>query len=321
MRLALLLTLVWVNALAQPRPLHNISPARPTHEISILRVDLQDLKPAHGGPTYFSVKRAPFRGKAEIAEVSLYGQEGIATVGFELIDDAGRVLQTVPALRTGAAVDSDGYLLKLDVPDLPFRLRIRGADLHGQLFSHTWPHRFVPIEGTPASPIPAELESQFHAGDLRMSRAGISNATYQPLASPNGNPLGLRIAFTVRFDTAGYYDVTPHVFPVYSEFRWRGEIAMRPVNLEARTQYDANIDYHLTYDMIPAYITRKPDGSYCMQSPPRLALFEEIMASSQPVKYRVDIASLDFVSETVPLDPARTWFQSFRREGATQCAQ
>src|SRR5690349_20809844 len=101
MRICALLTIVGVNAIfAQPLPLRNLSSPTATHEISILRVDLQDLKPAHGGLSYFSVKRAPYRGQQELAEVSLYGQEGIAAVRFEMIDSSGRVLATVPAMRT-----------------------------------------------------------------------------------------------------------------------------------------------------------------------------------------------------------------------------
>jgi hypothetical protein len=177
------------------------------------------------------------------------------------------------------------------------------------------------MEGAPAAPIPAELATRFQPGDLHLTRAAISNATYEPLVSPNGNPLGLRIHFTVRFSAAAAYDLTPHVFPVYSEYRWRGEIGMRTLTLPTPAQYSPDTDYQLTYDLIPAYVANNRDGSYCVQSPPRLAVFEEIMASRQPVKYRVAISSLDFVSETAPLDPARTWFESFRREGATQCAR
>jgi hypothetical protein len=275
---------------------------------------------AHGGPSYFSVKRAPFRGKSEIAEATVFGQEAIATIRFELIDEAARVPQPVPAIPTGNAIDSDSYLLKLDVPDLPLRLRIRGSDLRGRPFTHTWPRLFVPMEGAPAAPIPAELDAQFHPGDLRMSRAAISEATYEPLLSARGNPLGLRIRFTVRLDAPGYYGVTPHVFPVYAEYRWRGEISMRALDT-GRTQFDAGTDYHWTYDMIPGYVSRNHDGSYCVLAPPRIAVFEEIMAGRQPVKYRVDISSLDFDSETDPLDPPRTLFQGFRHEGATQCAR
>src|ERR1043166_4935771 len=163
MRFRALLTFAAVNALAQPLPLRNLRRPTVTHEISILRVDLQDLKPAHGGPSYFSVKRAPYRGRPEIAEASLYGQEGIAAVRFELIDASRRGL---PAARTGDGLDADGYMLKIDVPDVPFRLRIRGEDLAGRAFQNTYQHLFVPMEGAPAAPIPPELVSRFQAGDL-----------------------------------------------------------------------------------------------------------------------------------------------------------
>src|ERR1041385_3206506 len=99
MRFRALLTFAAVNALAQPVPLRNLQRPTVTHEISILRVDLQDLKPAPGGPSCFSVKRAPYRGRREIAEVSLYGQEGIAAVRFELIDASGRDA-TISSKRT-----------------------------------------------------------------------------------------------------------------------------------------------------------------------------------------------------------------------------
>ena len=322
MRLCALFTIVCANAgFAQPQPLHTISTSHPASEISILRVDLQDLMPAHEGPSYFSVKRAPFRGKQEVVEVSVYGQEGIGTLRFELLDESGRVLRTVPAIRTGDAIDADEYLLKIDVPQLPFRLRIRGLDLRGQPFENTFRHLFVPAEGNPAAPIPAELEARFQPGEIRMPRAGISGATFQPLTSANGNPIGLRVSFTARFDTAGYFDLTPHVFPVYQEYRWRGEIGMTVLGaVGGPARYEANTDYHLTYDFVPAYVVRRPSG-YCMQMPARLDIFEAIMASTQPVKYRVDVSSLDFFSETTPLAPQRAWFEGFRKEGAADCGR
>jgi hypothetical protein len=318
MRAALLLMLVWVNAHGQPRPLRNVSRAPSPSEISILRVSLQDLKPAHGGPSYFPVKRQPFRGMSEIAEATVFGQEAIATIRFELVDQAGRVIRNVPAMRTGNGADSDGYVLKLEVPDLPFRIQIRGTDLRGRPFSSTWKSLFVPMEGGPAAPVPPG--AQFQSGDLRISRPTISDATYEPLVSPNGNPLGLRIAFTVRFSEPGYYDVTPHVFPVYVEYRWRGEVGMHSSTI-GQTRFDADTEYHLTFDMIPSYVNRNREGGYCLLAPARLAVFEEIMASRQPLKYRIDISSLDFVSETEPMEPQRTWLEAFQREGATRCAQ
>ena len=320
MRIWALLTIVGVNAIfAQPLPLRNLSRPTATHEISILSVDLQELKPAHGGPSYFSVKRAPYRAQQELAEVSLYGQEGIAVVRFELIDQSGRVLAAVPAARTSDGLDADGYILKIEVPHVPFRLRIRGEDLAGRAFQNIFAHLFVPIEGAPAAPIPAGYESRFQPGDLRMPRAGITAATYQPLASPNGNVIGLRVQFTARFDAPGYYNLTPNVWPIYQNFRWRGVIGMRALNTEGmRQRYEANTDYPLTFDFVPSYVNQVR-GAWCIQPPYQPGLFDAIMASREPVRYGVAISSLDFASETIPLAPQRTLFENFHREGAAGC--
>jgi len=322
MRLFALLSLVWVNAAAQPLPLRNISKPRPSREISILSVEIQDLKPAHGGPSYFPAKRAPFRGKQEIVEVSLFGQEAIGAVRFDLIDEAGRAIADVPAIRTGDAIDAGEYILKVEVPQTPFRFRIRGRDVQGQPFERIFRRLFVPMEGTPAGPIPADFDGRFQTGEIRMGRSSVSEASYEPLVSPSGNAIGLRVRFTARFDAAGHYDLTPHVFPVYENSRWRGTIGMQSTGTPGGpARYEPNTDYPLTFDFIPSYVARLA-GRTCISIPTSgLATWEAIMASTQPVKYRVDISGVDFVSETAPLAPARTWFEGHRREGVADCVQ
>jgi hypothetical protein len=362
---------VWVNALdAQSRPLHNLSSPRAAREISILRAAFQELKFGHEGPSYFTVKRAPYRGKQEIAEVSLFGQESIGAVRFELIGETGRVLGSVPAFRVGDGADADEYMLRIDVPQLPFRLRIRGEDFRGQPFENTLRRLFVPIEGSvPAAEPPIELDPQqtkvfrkliddyeretrarFEQAktEIRIARSGVSDAAYQPLTSASGNPIGLRVAFTARFGAAGFYTVTPHAFPVYENNQWRGQIDMKvldagvtpapptvpnsPVDGLAATlqyggatHYEANTDYRFTFDLVPNYVISSADRvRHCVyletfRAGNRLAVWEAIMASTLPVKYRIDISNLDFNSETVPLPPQRTWYEGFRREGAADC--
>jgi hypothetical protein len=371
MRICALLTIVWVNALcAQSQPLRNLSSRRAAGEISILSVNFQELKFGHEGPSYFSAKRAPYRGKQEIAEVSLFGQESIGSVRFELIGETGRVVGTVAAFRVGDGADADEYMLRIDVPQLPFRFRICGADLGGQPFQSTFRRLFVPIEGSVRKDeLPPGLSARevgiftkliddyeketrvrFDAaqGEIRIARSGVSDAAYQPLTSATGNAIGLRVAFTARFGAAGFYTVTPRAFPVYDNPQWRGQIDMKVLDAGVTpvppnspelladgvhsalqyggaAHYDAGVDYRFTFDLVPNYIIRSADGArYCAyletyRAANRLALWEAIMASTQAVKYRIDISNLDFASETAPLPPQRTWFESFRREGAADC--
>ena len=360
-----LLTVVWVNALfAQSQPLRNLSARRPAGEISILRVDFQELKFGHEGPSYFSVKRAPFRGRQEIGEVSLFGQEAIGSVRFELIGETGRVLGGVSAFRVGDGADADEYMLRIDVPQLPFRFRIRGKDAGGRPFQSTFRRLFVPTEGSvPKAELPTGLDpreagiftkliddyeketlARFAAAqsEIRIPRSGVFDAAYQPLISANGNAIGLRVTFTARFEAAGVYTVTPRVVPVYGNPQWRGQIDMKvmdagvsPVppgdglasSLEhgGAAHFDADVDYHFTFDLVPGYIIHSADGKrFCayletFRTGNRLAIWDAIMASTQPVKYDVAISNLDFSSETAPLPAQRTWFEGFRREGAADC--
>src|SRR5579864_2651206 len=113
--------LVLQVCLAQTTPLRVIRREPVVRDISILRVDLQELKFGREGPIYFSTKRAPFRGKQEIVEVGLFGQEAISTVRFDLVGEGGEILSSPPAFRVGSGADADEYFLLVDVPVQPFR--------------------------------------------------------------------------------------------------------------------------------------------------------------------------------------------------------
>src|SRR5579871_5949826 len=144
---------------AQPWPLRSISPPAAARAVSILQVRIQELKYGHEGPDYFSVDRSPFTGKQELVEVTLFGQEEIGSVRFELIDELGQPLAVLPAFRTSDGADADEYLVQVDVPRQPFRFRIQGEDRRGRSFTNVFKRLFVPEEGS-ASPVrlPAGLD-------------------------------------------------------------------------------------------------------------------------------------------------------------------
>jgi hypothetical protein len=50
-----------------------------------------------------------------------------------------------------------------------------------------------------------------------------------------------------------------------------------------------------------------------------MATWEAVEASETPVRYHVDIPSLDFQADTGDLPPQRLYLESFRRDGAGDC--
>ncbi|MGO9258328.1 MAG: hypothetical protein ACLQU1_18725 [Bryobacteraceae bacterium] len=356
-------------ASAQPWPLNQVSQGGTARPISILQIQIQELKFGHEGPGYFSADRAPFRGNQELVEAELFGQEAIASVRFELVSESGQLLSMVPAFRIRDGADADEYYLQVEVPPQAFRFRIEGRDSQGRPYASVFPKLFVPLEGSaPKFEFPAGLNedqsrrlqswigaseertrAQFASarkaypdGTIRIGRWSISAATYEPLVSPLGNVLGVRVRFRVRFESPGYYALSPYVFPLYANFRWRGTVGMKVLDAAvdpalaadgaadalrygAAAHYEADMAYRFTFDFVPDYVIRNEAGTrYCLntqglRNTARLPVWEEILASEEPVKYRVDISSLNFVSEASAMSPQKAYYEGFLREGALDC--
>jgi hypothetical protein len=354
---------------AQPWPLNQIPQDGTPHPISILEIQIQELKFGHEGPAYFPVDRAPFRGKQELVEATLFGQEAIATVRFELVSESGQLLSVVPAFRIGDGADAYEYYLQVEVPPQAFRFRIAGRDSQGRPYASVFPELFVPSEGSaPESELPAGLNDDqsrrlqnsmdaaeertrarfasarkvYPDGAIRIAGWRVSAATHEPLVSPLGNVLGVRVRFRVRFEGPGYYALSPYVFPVYANYRWRGTVGMKVLDASvdpapaadgaadalrygAAAHYEADMTYRFTFDFVPDYVIRNEAGTrYCLnaqglRNTGRLPVWQEILASEEPVKYRVDISSLNFFSETSAMSPQKAYYEGFLREGALDC--
>ena len=58
-------------------------------------------------------------------------------------------------------------------------------------------------------------------GTVTRPHARIRQAEYAPLLSGQGNPLGVRVRYTITFSEDGYYQASPQVSPVFRDFDWR----------------------------------------------------------------------------------------------------
>jgi hypothetical protein len=356
-------------ALAQPWPLNQIPQDDTSRPVSILEIRILELKFGHEGPGHFPVERAFFRGRQELVEAVIFGQESLSTIRFEVVSQSGQLLSTVPAFRVGDGADADEYYLQVDVPQQAFHFRIKGSDSQGRPYASLFPKLFVPLEGAaPQFELPAGLsqdqsrrlqavvdavEEQTRArfasarnaypdGTIRIARWSISAATYEPFLSPLGNVLGVRVRFRVRFHSPGDYAVTPYVSPLFANFRWRGTAGMKVLNAavdpalvsdgaadalrySAPAHFEAETAYQFRFDFVPDYMIRNEAGTrYCVNSQSlrtagRLPAWEEIRTSAEPVKYRVDISSLNYYSVSAPMPPQKDYYEAFLREGALDC--
>jgi hypothetical protein len=289
---------------AQVTPLRNTAAAPRSAEIELGSVEFRDLQWGREGPNYCPTRRAPQRGAPEIAEASVYGHAAIAAIRFEAIDTAGQALGTAAAARTASGVDDGGYVLRIETPAQPFRVRITGQDVRGRPFTRLYAKLFRPgDEPAPAPQLPAGLTiqqaDQFrHALDVfrrqleggfqpetRIPRSEVAGAGYEALRSSEGKPLGLRLLASVRFSVGGNYAVSPHVFPLYANSDWRSAITMKVLDAQVdpapevpagipladviryggEARYQGEVEYRFVFDLVPSYVIRNAGGTrYCL---------------------------------------------------------
>ena len=114
------------------------------------------------------------------------------------------------------------FTLLLDTPDRPFRVSARGRDSSGKRFQRVigWlirpqtsdqPGAANPrTEGAPAEGdnpgqtwTPQEWNQSVVEGEYKVIRAEVVSWSDEPLLSEKGNPIGIRLKYSVRFPVDG----------------------------------------------------------------------------------------------------------------------
>ncbi len=348
-------------------------PQRDTKAITFHSFEFQQIYFGREGPNYIRIKGEPSQGAQQLAKAELFGHEAIATVRFEMLNQAGKLIQRLRLTKTSYRLSDGQYEGLINVPVQPFRVVVSGQDIHGRTFRRVHTHLFQPAEHPPAPPLVPEgfpeeykqkikqiletedekTKARFQAEDLGqpdgflvMPRIEVSNVTYEPFLSQNGNPLGIRLKYEVSFSQHGTYSPSPLVFPAYENFDLRGAVEMKVINESVQpmpevqhsqnrsdllkydipAKYRGDVVYHFVADMIPGYVIQNAaKAKYCIYSrkfetsPKARSVWDTIQASELPIKYGVDIRNTRFYGQTENYYPQRTFYLNFVEEGAQDC--
>ena len=319
------------------------------------------------GPMETPLKTLPVRGRDYFVDADVFGIESVASIRFDLVDAAGRSLQTLHMWKaTDSARDWKFYGF-VTVPSESFRVVASGADRGGAAFRSMLDTMFEPATTGPPEPpipppgIPANLSGQLqdsiaayrqelktrHAragrehpdGVIPLTRAQVSRIAYEPLPSPSGNPIGMRVRYSIQFSASQTIAAVPLVFQVDGS---RGVVEMKPlagsvtpaprmlgvgsldgvILYHAAATYQAGTTYSFTVDLVPDYIVQgKQTGRFCIyeQKFTNRSVWDALMASPTPVPYSVSISDTDTNARIPEFFPQRTFYQSFKTAGAVDC--
>ena len=246
------------SALAQPhdlspRPVRAVTEQPKPSSIEFVRFDFQQPGLYHALTVHYrAIKGEPSAGAEYGVEASLGGQEAIATLLFEVVDEAGTAVQPIPMVHRSIGVPGHlEFIGMLTVPSHTFRVRVTGEDIYGKRFSLVFRRLFKPLLESPAAEeVPTEFGGEFArhvqqmfadarawrqalaagnpSGRIVMPLTHVSNVTYAPLVSPSGRPLGIRVTYDVEFSQAGRYNPGLRIFAEDKEDTSVGRYPLRP---------------------------------------------------------------------------------------------
>jgi hypothetical protein len=254
------------------------------------------------GPMDAPLSTTPVMGREYFVEADLSGIESAANIRFELLDAAGRPLQALTMWKASDSSTDGEFYGFITVPNQPFRAAVIGTTTNGAALRFVLDTLFQPAaDGPPDQPIlppgipaneidkiqgivnlyrqqlrtrAAQAAIDHPGGVIALPRTVVSPIAYEPLVSASGDPIGIRLRYTIRFPSQQTITAVPHVFPVYQETAWRGIVTMKPLNgtiiptpqtagvqslrevivYQAPATYQAGVTYTFTVDMAPDFV-------------------------------------------------------------------
>jgi len=248
-----------------PRSAQSEYPVKPvsTHTPTVADIHFEAfefnwLTNSRYGPMPWQITGQPSKNTYYYVEPKVYGEDAIATMKFEAVDEHGALISVIPILQKTGAGGRPDFLGMMLTPDRPFRVVVSGQAVDGKSYRIVHPSLFVPsdvpekwdpemlkrMEGAGVKNKIAWLEDKMRQdyltvkqefeklkdGTIVMPRTRVFNVNYVPLLSSSGQPLGLRITYEATFSQTGYYNPQLQVFFDYKILEWRGVVDWYALN-------------------------------------------------------------------------------------------
>jgi hypothetical protein len=156
----------------------------------------------------------------------------------------------------------------------------------------------------------------------------VFNMRDEPLLSAKGNPIGVRLHYSMRFPNSDYFWHTPSLragkdfgASIWADGQFT-EPAVTPPLIPGKNtapRYEQGKQYDFTADILPYFVVRSGDGAkLCLLEPPPnyRAGFERLMGEG--LRYRIHINGTKFEAVTQNTYSPKTFYDSALKEGAVK---
>jgi hypothetical protein len=151
----------------------------------------------------------------------------------------------------------------------------------------------------------------------------------EELVSPQGNPIGVRLKYSVRFPSSNYFWQSASLqadnrlaVGVWADGHRAGEVIEPPLTSaeNGAPRYEQSKTYDFTTEFLPNFLMWNPQKtSLCIvDSPPEYAAaFRALILNGSPLHYTVAISGTKYQAQTEHAYDLKSFYQSAEKEGAT----
>ena len=169
----------------------------------------------------------------------------------------------------------------------------------------------------------------------------VANVHDELLLSPRGNPIGIRVRYSIRFPRTDFHAPHPYLTPEESLLRETGTLFFLHViresvepELEKTNKFKGKTLYQLSFDMIPNFLVQNATGDkLCVAYPPPDARtrerFDQLLRDQTEIRTRYQLSIWESSYGTPWRGGKEEWtensysplafYQSARQEGAPDC--
>ncbi len=168
-----------------------------------------------------------------------------------------------------------------------------------------------------------------YRSEKRAAGTEVSAMKDETLFSPQGNPVGIRFTYSMRFPDNNYFWHSPYVSPeeylgvsVWTDMRTANRTIDPPMIGTDPLRYERGKTYHFTVDMVPYFVIRNADKTTsCILKPPEeyAEAFQKVIASDEEVHFNITIAGTNFRGVTANAYSPKLFYDSAIKEGALEC--
>ena len=172
-----------------PRPVKKFPSNPRTAEIEFFSFEFQRPYLGREGPNFTELKGEPSAGTQYLATAELFREDAVATVKFELVDENGRVIQSLYFFKQDNSLEHAHFFGSAKIPERPFRVAVSGIGVDGEQYRRVFERLFQPSRRPPAPPIlPRKLAPQeakkLAAALLEMEKQALSKLAERASQKP-----------------------------------------------------------------------------------------------------------------------------------------